>query len=262
MPWVRLVRLTPLTLIKIDAQMSELERSQTIPFMLARTMRILYVMIVTLHSIACIFLFATRQSVIATHYRESPWKQTDEPYLRSMTFALMSLTTVGHIEDEVVQGAIWELAISAFIVVIASVLYIWMTANFTTMMLRVYKNLEDYRIRISQVESYLKRYRVRPSLARLVRQHVRQAHENAGKDDDVIIQQLPRSLRRELMIDINMRTLRRAPFFVGSDHHMVSMVCSMLSRVTFMREELIHEQYARSASHEPYVALPCASHPD
>ena len=116
------------------------------------------------------------------------------------------------------------------------------------MMLRVYKNLEDYRIRISQVESYLKRYRVRASLARLVRQHVKQAHESAGKDDDVIVQQLPRSLRRELMIDINMRTLRRAPFFVGSDHHMVSMVCSMLSRVTFMREELIHEQYAHSVS--------------
>ena len=40
-PWVRLIRLTPLTLIKIDAQMSELERSQTVPFMFARTVRIL-----------------------------------------------------------------------------------------------------------------------------------------------------------------------------------------------------------------------------
>ena len=203
-------------------------------------------MIVTLHSLACAFLFATRQSTVALHYRELPWRRDEDSYLRSTLFALMSMTTVGHIDDDVVAGAVWELAFSAFIVVIASILYIWMTANFTTMMLRIYKNLEDYRIRISQVESYLKRYRVRPSLARLVRQHVRQAHENAGKDDDVIIQQLPRSLRRELMIDINMRTLRRAPFFVGSDHHMVSMVCSMLSRVTFMREELIHEQCAHA----------------
>ena len=43
-PWVRLVRLAPLALIKIDAQMSELERSQTVPFMMARTVRIFYVL--------------------------------------------------------------------------------------------------------------------------------------------------------------------------------------------------------------------------
>ena len=43
-PWVRFVRLSPLALIKIDAQMTELERSQSIPFVLARTVRIIYVL--------------------------------------------------------------------------------------------------------------------------------------------------------------------------------------------------------------------------
>ena len=78
-----------------------------------------------------------------------------------------------------------------------------------------YQNLEKYRTKVAHVESYLVRHHVRPSLRRLVRTHVKQQFESAGRDDDALLRELPRSLRRELMIDINMRTLRTASIFIG-----------------------------------------------
>ena len=44
------------------------------------------------------------------------------------------------------------------------------------------------------------------------------------------------------MIDINMRTLRVAPIFLGCDVAMVAMICSHLNRALFMKDELICKQ--------------------
>ena len=50
--------------------------------------------------------------------------------------------------------------------------------------------------------------------------------------------QMPRTLRREVMIDINMRTMRCAPVFLGCDKAMVALVCSLLSRAHFLKDEV------------------------
>ena len=60
--------------------------------------------------------------------------------------------------------------------------------------------------------------------------------------EDILLQQMPRTLRKEVMIDINMRTLRRTPLFLGADKAMVSLVCSMLVRVSFLKGELLAKQ--------------------
>lgn len=252
-PFVRFVRLYILALYKFDQQLCELERSQSLSFLLARIIRITYIVGLLMHNIACFFVFATQQDGVSQHYLSSPWMRTSpdvldwQSYLRSAYWALMTLTTVGHVDviDEDpsrASGETWEIMIAIVIIFAATLLYIWITANFTSMMIKVYQNLEKYRLRVSHVESYLKKHRVRATLCRLVRQHLKQAYENAGRDDDTLLRELPRSLRRELMIDINMRTLRMAPIFVGVDRSLVSMVCSMLTRVSFLREELIHKQ--------------------
>ena len=252
-PFLRLVRLYPISIVKTDSLLSGWERSQNVSFMIARYLRVLWIVCLVVHTIACSFIYATQQPAIASHYLSAPWMRAEtgsldsSTYLRSAYWALVTITTVGHAdvidEDQSrLHAATWEIFFCIIVILVATLLYIYITANFTSMMIRVYQNLEKYRVRVAHVESYLKRHRVRASLCRLVRQHVKASYENAGRDDDALLRELPRSLRRELMIDINMRTLRTAPIFLGCDSAMISLVCSMLTRVTFLREELIHKQ--------------------
>ena len=231
------VRILPLAFKKADAMLGQMERNQNVAFWLARFIRILFIWILVTHLVTCTFIFAANQPTLSQHYLTAPWMKADpnalirardtggfdsQTYMRTVYWALMTMTTVGHvdtIDDDPSRafGMTWEIIIAIIIMLVVSLVYIWVTANFTSMMLRVYQNLEKYRQRVTQVDSYLRRHRVRASLCRLVRQHIKQAYENAGRDDDALLRELPRSLRRELMIDINMRTLRRAPFFLGCD---------------------------------------------
>ena len=254
-PFVRMMRLLPFGFQKIDTLLTRIERSQNISFIITRSARIAFISFWVVHIFACLFYFGANQATIQSHYESAPWMRgvnSSDPesanaYLRALYWGLISVTTVGHVDvmDEDPSrppAADWELWISIFIVVLATFVYIYLTANFTSMTMRSYQQLEKYRTYVAHVESYLQRHHVRPTLRRLVRQHVKQQFELDGRDDEAILRELPRSMRRELMIDINMRTLRTASLFVGSNNAMISLVCSMLTRVSFLREELIHKQ--------------------
>ena len=112
MPFIRLVRVAPITIRKIDAFLSTLERSNSISFTVARTGRVLVLSLSVVHLLACFFVFAAMQSGISAHFASSPWMravngtddgkysvgQFPEIYLRSGYWALISLTTVGHVD--------------------------------------------------------------------------------------------------------------------------------------------------------------------
>ena len=72
---------------------------------------------------------------------------------------------------------------------------------------------------------------------------------------------MPRTLRREVMIDINMRTMRCAPVFLGCDKAMVALVCSLLSRAHFLKDEVspcgARWRYTYTARHFPALLLRC-----
>ena len=106
----------------------------------------------------------------------------------------------------------------------------------------VYFTFVQYRTHVDNIDSYLRRNHVRPSLRRLVRQHFKQSYETSGMNDELLLQQMPRTLRREIMIEINMRTIRLAPVFLGTDKAMVALVCSLLSRAFFLKGELLTKQ--------------------
>ena len=76
---------------------------------------------------------------------------------------------------------------------------------------------------------------VRSSLRKLVRQHFKQSFEQSAGDEEAMLQSMPRSLRREVMIDINMRTIRQTPMFLRADKAMITRVCSLLTRAVFLR---------------------------
>ena len=80
------------------------ERSQSITFVLARSLRLFFVLALTIHLTTCTFIFAARMST-AEHYDSAPWYAPDPEeanrsfhYLRALYWALITVTTVGHVD--------------------------------------------------------------------------------------------------------------------------------------------------------------------
>jgi hypothetical protein len=80
-------------------------------------------------------------------YKTAPWlllntteENTQTLYLRAAYWSMMSLTTTGHVdvvgEDHSASSAVWEVGIALGVTVAATLVFIYVNANCTSMMLR------------------------------------------------------------------------------------------------------------------------------
>lgn len=116
-PFTRLVRLIPAPLQALQ-HIEKIEKSQAITFVLARTIRLVVMLLITLHWVSCVLTFAARQPD-ASHYSGAPWWTQDEEgddslqYLHAIYWALMTVLAVGHknvVNEEGTpqNGQVWE----------------------------------------------------------------------------------------------------------------------------------------------------------
>ena len=57
-----------------------------------------------------------------------------------------------------------------------------------------------------------------------------------------VLEQLPHSLRREVLKNIYLRSMRRVPLFSGCDSALVSQIAEMLRRVVCLPGQIIVSQ--------------------
>ena len=109
------------------------------------------------------------------------------------------------------------------------------------MILNLDKHVQEYRSRLEKVEVYLTKRRVRRDLRDLVRQHFRSAFEDRAVDDETILAQMPRTLRVEVMRDMNFQCMNRCWIFSRCEptRLCVKTMCSVLRRTTFLPGEVI-----------------------
>lgn len=260
-PYTRLIRLVPAP-FQLLKHIEKVEKSQSVTFVFARTVRLLIMCFLGLHWISCGFTMAARNPD-ATHYNNAPWWTQDCDdwqctnstaysgvslhYLHSIYWSMLTVAQVGH-KDVVNEGGskdngeVWEFIVAIIIVIFASGLYLYIDANFTSMMLRFYGEVESYRARIGAIDGYLKRHRVDNRLRVLVKQHFKETYQSEGKDDAALLAQMPRSLRREVLKHINLRVLRKVAIFFGCDSAFMGQLCHVLQRVTFIPSEEICKQ--------------------
>ena len=257
--WIRLVRLFPTTRTLLSA-LTAIDRSPSVNFSNARTLRIIFLAAYTSHVLCCLFWFVANTEE-AIHFAAAPWLDLDptspantfitntteivwnHDYLRTVYWSLMTLTTVGHIDKlKDGKGEWWEVVIALVVVVGCTVVYTYITANITAMMLRFYQQLERYRSRVQRVDNYLRRNHVRSRLRKLVREHFRRLYDNELNGNDSMLSEMPLSLRREVSKDIMMPILRQAPIFYGVDYALLCLLCGAMQRASFLSQEFISKQ--------------------
>ena len=138
------------------------------------------------------------------------------------------------------------------------------------MMIRLNSRLEQYRTQLAGIDAYLKRNKVSAShapalgtppqlalitnrapaldvqvskdVSKRVKRHFVRANRTDAGSDKALLESLPPSLQREVLQDIHMRTLRRAPTFFGLEPAALAKVCAVVRTVTFLPEEVLCEQ--------------------
>ena len=105
-----------------------------------------------------------------------------------------------------------------------------MNANFTSIVLRLNTRMENYRTRLKGVDKYLRKNKVSRDLRKVVKRHFEQTFDGDG--DQAILEQLPHSLRREVLKNIYLRSMRRVPLLFGCDSALITLIAEML-RETF-----------------------------
>ena len=168
----------------------------------------------------------------------------------------MTLTTTGHVDiinsDGTGSGKDWEVLSAVGVVVVATFVYIYVNANFTSLILRLNTKLENYRTRLQGVDAYLVRNKVSKELRTAVKRHFTHAFSHGTEADATLLEQMPHSLRRAVLADIYMTTLRRTPIFFGCPK-LQRLLCSTMHRSACLSGDKLCKQ--GDVATELYVRL-------
>ena len=91
------------------------------------------------------------------------------------------------------------MAVAILVVFASTFVYTYLTANFTSLILRFNSKLEAYRTRLQTVDQYLRRNQVSREVRKRVKRHFRCSLENDQTTDAQLLDQMPHSLRRQLV---------------------------------------------------------------
>ena len=106
----------------------------------------------------------------------------------------------------------WEIFVAMITIVVGNLTFIYVSANFTSLILRLQTRLEQYRFRLQNVDSYLKRNQVSREVRKRVKRFFRRSLEQESSGSDrLIVDEMPGALRREVLrANIMRRTIRPA----------------------------------------------------
>ncbi|KAL1523439.1 hypothetical protein AB1Y20_018379 [Prymnesium parvum] len=249
--YVRVIRLIP-ALQLLNASMLDLEKGQLMSFKASRSIHLVLLLLITTHWIGCTFyLFARLDD--AQHYNHAPWATQSNltdlsggiHYLRTIYWALATLSTVGHVDmvnpqGEPGGGAPWEFVMAICINLAAMMTFLFLSANVTSMMLKFFSEMEGYRSRVGTLDKFLRSQRVNRRLRSAIHKHI--ATTSGGNDEGGILQQLPVSLKREVLKDMHMRVLIRCPEVLELDRNFLGQMCTSIKPQEFEPGEEICAQ--------------------
>ncbi|KAL3916106.1 MAG: hypothetical protein SGPRY_006961, partial [Prymnesium sp.] len=225
-----------------------LEQSQAAPFSLCRLARVLSFTLLFTHCVASALYFFTSIDS-ASHYRTAPWLISAEngpvsSYTRAVYWSFISFTTAGHknvVSKEIsLPSSDWEAVVALAVALVVTFAFMYMNSNFTSLMIRLNKKLENYRAMLARVDAYLQRNKVSKDICKRVRRHF--SRTSTTSNDSEVLSALPPSLQREVLADIHMHTLAAAPTFAALETASLAHVCAVVRTVTYLPDDIICKQ--------------------
>ncbi|KAL3926549.1 MAG: hypothetical protein SGPRY_003248 [Prymnesium sp.] len=246
---IRLIHLIP-SRSRLVLYFYKLEHSPAFSFLKARLLRTLFYFCLSAHVLGCVLAKLAMQEDSQHYHEHAIWREdnnnwNNSAYIRTVYFSILSISSV-HTDDAGVDrsgggGLDWEYFSAICITILTNIIFMYVSSNLTSIMLRTFQRIEEYRSKLTMVIVYLRRNRLSGRLSKLVLEHFRQAYENLSGEleEESLLKQMPLTLSREVRYEKNMRVLKRAPILFGSDKAVLRLLAILVRQVSFLPEETI-----------------------
>ncbi|CAK8567551.1 unnamed protein product [Lathyrus sativus] len=178
-----------------------------------------------------IFLDALQSGVVGS---------TDFPqkFFYCFWWGLKNLSSLG--QNLATSTFVWEICFAIFISIAGLVLFAFLIGNMQTYLQSTTTRLEEMRVKRRDAEQWMSHRLLPDSLRERIRRHEQYKwQETRGVDEDNLIRNLPKDLRRDIKRHLCLALLMRVPIFEKMDEQLLDAVCDCLKPVLYTKESCI-----------------------
>lgn len=161
-----------------------------------------------------------------------------EKYFYCLWWGLQNLSSLG--QNLNTSTYVWEIAFAMFIAIIGLILFALLIGNMQTYLQSSTIRLEEMRIKRRDTEQWMHHRLLPENLQKCVRRYDQYKWlETRGVDEENLIQNLPKDLRRDIKRHLCLDLVRRVPLFESMDDQLLDAMCERLKPALYTENTYI-----------------------
>nr|XP_043631220.1 cyclic nucleotide-gated ion channel 1 [Erigeron canadensis] len=153
-------------------------------------------------------------------------------------WGLQNLSSLG--QNLQTSTFVWEICFAVFISISGLVLFSFLIGNMQTYLQSTTIRLEEMRVKRRDAEQWMShRLLPEPLKERIRRYEQYKWQETRGVDEDNLIRNLPKDLRRDIKRHLCLQLLKRVPMFEKMDDQLMDAMCDRLKPVLYTENSYI-----------------------
>ncbi|KAI3458025.1 hypothetical protein Pfo_014688 [Paulownia fortunei] len=178
-----------------------------------------------------IFLEALQSGVVES-------KDFPQKFFYCFWWGLQNLSSLG--QNLKTSTFVWEICFAVFISISGLVLFSFLIGNMQTYLQSTTLRLEEMRVKRRDAEQWMSHRLLPDSLRERIRRYEQYKwQETRGVDEENLIRNLPKDLRRDIKRHLCLALLKRVPMFEKMDDQLLDAMCDRLKPVLYTENSYI-----------------------
>ncbi|XP_076928889.1 cyclic nucleotide-gated ion channel 1-like isoform X1 [Bidens hawaiensis] len=153
-------------------------------------------------------------------------------------WGLQNLSSLG--QNLKTSTFVWEICFAVFISISGLVLFSFLIGNMQTYLQSTTIRLEEMRVKRRDAEQWMSHRLLPPALKERIRRYEQYKwQETRGVDEDTLIRNLPKDLRRDIKRHLCLKLLKKVPMFEKMDDQLMDALCDRLKPVLYTENSYI-----------------------
>ncbi|XP_042503562.1 cyclic nucleotide-gated ion channel 1-like isoform X2 [Macadamia integrifolia] len=153
-------------------------------------------------------------------------------------WGLRNLSSLG--QNLATSTFVWEIAFAVFISIFGLVLFAFLIGNMQTYLQSTTVRLEEMRLKRRDAEQWMSHRLLPDSLRERIRRYEQYKwQETRGVDEENLLCNLPKDLRRDIKHHLCLALLMRVPMFEKMDEQLLDAMCDLLKPALYTEESYI-----------------------
>ncbi|KAJ4955857.1 hypothetical protein NE237_012640 [Protea cynaroides] len=153
-------------------------------------------------------------------------------------WGLRSLSSLG--QNLETSTFVWEIAFAVFISIFGLVLFAFLIGNMQTFLQSTTVRLEEMRLKRRDAEQWMSHRLLPDNLRERIRRYEQYKwQETRGVDEENLLSNLPKDLRRDIKHHLCLALLMRVPMFANMDEQLLDAMCDRLKPSLYTEESFI-----------------------